>query len=55
MHRNGYFMRDLNGSKIDGIMDFNLVQGRSRSRSVFEFGVFLSVVLGYLCVLAFSA
>jgi len=55
MQDNRYFMRDLNGEKIDGIMDFNVALRRSRSRSMFEISVFFAALLTYLCVLALSA
>ena len=54
MHTSPYVMRDLNGHKVDHIMDFNLALRRSRSRSLFEFSVFVAGVLGYLCLLALS-
>jgi hypothetical protein len=50
-----YVMRDLNGNKIDGIMQFNVALRRSRSRSLLEFGIFFGALFAYLCVLAFSA
>lgn len=55
MRHTPYFMRDLNGSKVDQIMDFNVVSGRNRSRSVFEFSVFVAALLTYLGALALSA
>ena len=55
MHHERYFMRDLNGHKVDSIMDFNVALRRSRSRSMLEFSVFLAAVVTYLCALAFSA
>ena len=55
MQNTPYFMRDLNGAKVDRIMDFNVVSGRNRSRSVFEFGVFMAALLTYLGALALSA
>ena len=55
MQHSPYFMRDLNGQKIDSIMDFNVSLRRSRSRSVFEISVFLAAVAAYLAVLAFNA
>lgn len=50
-----YFMRDLNGQKIDGIMEFNVALRRSRPRSLFEISVFCSALLAYLCSLALTA
>lgn len=50
-----YLMRDFNDRKIDDIMDFNLVDRRSRSRSILEFGLFVSALAGYLGALAFAA
>ena len=55
MRNNRYYMCDLNGQKVDGIMDFNVVLRRNRSRSIFEISVFLVAVAAYLCVLALSA
>lgn len=55
MHQGRYFMRDLNGDKIDGIMAFDVSLRRGRSRSLFEFGVFCAALAGYLCALALSA
>jgi hypothetical protein len=55
MRNSRYYMRDLNGQKVDGIMDFNVVLRRNRSRSIFEISVFLAAVAAYLCVLALSA
>ena len=55
MQQNPYFMRDLNGHKVDSIMNFNVALRRSRSRSVFEISVFLAAVAAYLCALALSA
>ena len=55
MQQHPYFMRDLNGHKVDGIMDFNVALRRSRSRSVFEISVFFVAVSGYLVALAFGA
>jgi len=55
MQQSPYFMRDLNGHKVDGIMDFNVALRRSRSRSVFEISLFFVAVTGYLAALAFSA
>ena len=50
-----YFMRDLNGRKIDLIMDFNVAQRRSRSSSMLELGMFFGALAAYLLALAFSA
>ncbi len=55
MHYSPYFMRDLNGAKVDRIMDFNVASGRARPRSLLEIGVFLGAVLAYLGALALSA
>ena len=55
MQQGPYFMRDLNGHKVDGIMDFNVALRRSRSRSVFEISVFLVALASYLTTLALSA
>ena len=48
-------MRDLNGHKVDSIMEFNVALRRSRPRSVFEISVFLLTLTGYLTALALSA
>jgi len=55
MQHSPYFMRDLNGHKVDSIMDFNVASRRSRSRSIFEISIFFVAVGGYLAALAFSA
>lgn len=55
MHHSPYFMRDLNGHKVDSIMDFNVALRRNRSRSIFEIGIFCVAVAGYLTALALSA
>lgn len=55
MRQNPYFMRDLNGHKVDSIMNFNVALRRSRSRSVLEISVFFVAVAGYLAALAFTA
>jgi hypothetical protein len=55
MQQNPYFMRDLNGHKVDSIMNFNVALRRSRSRSVLEISVFFVAVAGYLAALAFTA
>ena len=55
MQQGPYFMRDLNGDKVDGIMAFDVTLQRSRSRSVFEISVFLVALVGYLAALALSA
>lgn len=55
MQNSPYFMRDLSGDKIGQIMDFNVASHKNRSRSLFEFGVFLSAVLIYIATLALSA
>jgi hypothetical protein len=55
MQPSRYFMRDLNGRKIDSIMDFNVALRRSRSRSLFEISVFFAALTAYLFALAFSA
>ena len=55
MHPSPYFMRDLNGSKVDSIMDFNVALRRRRSRSVLEISVFVAALTAYLCVLALNA
>ncbi len=55
MQQSPYFMRDLNGHKVDSIMDFNVALSRPRSRSLFELSIFFLAVAGYLAALAFSA
>lgn len=55
MQHSPYFMRDLNGDKVDSIMDFNVAMRRSRSRSVFEISLFFAALACYLVALAFSA
>lgn len=50
-----YQMRDLNGRKIDQIMDFNVAKRRSQSRSVLEFSVFIAALTAYLGMLAITA
>lgn len=55
MQPDPYFMRDLNGHKVDSIMDFNVALRRSRSRSIFEISIFFVAVAGYLAALAFNA
>ena len=55
MQNSPYFMRDLNGDKIDSIMDFNVALSRRRSRSILELSIFLLSVAGYIAALAFSA
>ncbi len=55
MQQGPYFMRDRNGHKVDGIMDFNVALRRSRSRSVFEISVFFVALAAYLATLALSA
>ena len=55
MNTSTYVMRDLNRDKVDRIMDFNVVEQRSRSRSIFEFSIFVAALGGYLCMLALSA
>jgi hypothetical protein len=55
MQQSPYFMRDLNGDKVDSIMDFNVALCRRRSRSIFELSIFFLAVAGYLAALAFSA
>ncbi len=55
MQPSRYFMRDLNGRKIDSIMDFNVALRRSRSRSLFEISVFFAALTAYLFALAFSS
>ncbi|MCB1775220.1 MAG: hypothetical protein KDI88_16525 [Gammaproteobacteria bacterium] len=47
-----YLMRDLNGDKVQDIMNFNVALKRHRSRSVFEISIFLFAVAGYLLALA---
>ncbi len=49
-----YLMRDLNGRKIDQIMDFNVAQRRSESRSILEISVFLVALAAYLGTLAIT-
>lgn len=49
-----YVMCDLSGEKIDSIMDFDLIMKRPRSRSVFEFSLFLTAVSAYLIALGVS-
>jgi hypothetical protein len=55
MNNSPYFMRDLNGDKVDSIMEFNVALKRPRSRSVFEISLFAGALLSYLYVLAFTA
>lgn len=55
MQHSRYFMHDLNGHKVDSIMDYNVALRRSRSHSVIEITVFLLVVAAYLGALAFTA
>ncbi len=55
MQHQPYFMRDLSGDKIDGIMHFNVALRRSRSRSVLEISLFFAVLIAYLGTLAFNA
>lgn len=55
MSHSRYYMRDLNGHKVDSIMDFNVALRRSRSRSLFEISVFGAALLMYLVALAISA
>lgn len=50
-----YRMRDLSDRKIEQIMAFDVKERRSRSRSVFEIGVFLVALAAYLGTLAISA
>lgn len=55
MTTESYLMRDLNGRKIDAIMQFDVRRGRSRRRSIFEFSLFLGALVGYLLALTLSA
>lgn len=55
MTTNSYFMRDLNGDKVERIMNFNVASGDTKSRSLFEFGVFVTALLIYIGALALSA
>lgn len=55
MPKRPYIMCDLNGRKVEHIMDFNLVERRTRSRSIFEISIFAAAVAAYLIVLALSA
>jgi hypothetical protein len=55
MHNSRYFMRDLNGRKVDSIMEFNVAARRNRSRSLFEISVFFASLACYLAVLALNA
>ncbi len=55
MPKRPYVMCDLNGRKVEDIMDFNLVERRTRQRSVFEISVFMASVAAYLLVLALTA
>lgn len=54
MSHGRYFMHDLNGRKVDSIMQFNVALRRNRPRSWFEFGLFLAALAAYLGVLAFT-
>jgi hypothetical protein len=49
-----YLMHDLNGDKVEDIMNFNVALKQRRSRSVFEISIFLFAVAGYLLALAVS-
>lgn len=55
MKTSRYLMRDLNGDKVDHIMNFNVASGHARPRSLFEIGVFAVAVVVYVGVLAMSA
>ena len=55
MTHSRYYMRDLNGSKVDNIMDFNVAKRSTRSRSVLEISIFFAALAAYLGVLAISA
>jgi hypothetical protein len=55
MNKNSYLMRDLNGEKIDNIMNFNVTSRNERSRSFIEISLFAAAVVGYLMALAVSA
>ena len=55
MNYSPYFMRDLNGDKVDSIMQFNVALKQPRSRSVLEISLFVGALMSYLCVLAFTA
>lgn len=55
MRNSMYFMRDLNGDKVEQIMNFNVASGGARPRSLFELGVFLVALLVYVGALAISA
>lgn len=55
MPKRNFILRDLNGAKVDQIMNFNVASGSIRPRSVFEFSVFLTAVLIYVGALALSA
>jgi hypothetical protein len=55
MPHSRYLMRDLNRSKIDQIMRFNVAQGSERPKSVFEFAVFLILLASYLGALSLGS
>lgn len=55
MRHSRYLMRDLNGSKIDHIMRFNVAQGSERPKSVLEFALFLVLLAGYLGALSLGS
>ncbi|MDJ0739573.1 MAG: hypothetical protein QNJ91_07635 [Gammaproteobacteria bacterium] len=50
-----YVMRDLNGAKVDHIMEFNVASGRPQPRSWVDLAVFVAVVLVYVGALALTA
>lgn len=55
MHNSPYLMRDLNGRKVDNIMNFNVAMRQNRSRSILEISVFAAAVAGYVLALALGA
>jgi hypothetical protein len=55
MPHSRYVMRDLNGRKIDDIMQFNVARRGVETRSLFEFGVFAVAVVAYLWILALTS
>lgn len=55
MKTNSYLMRDLNGEKIENIMNFNVKSNDARPRSFFEISIFAAAVIAYLIALAVAA
>lgn len=55
MPANRYLMRDLNGRKIEQIMNYNVAKRRSQSRSVLEISLFFAALAAYLGTLAITA